>query len=399
MWITVKDSKSTEIENNVFRSILEMYPEESLGSRIVFREAFASGQIEFSVLKNESEKILIPWQMFFLNSTNLRIQITNIEKQRKFKVSPKLIARRKGAGNVTSKRIIDRLIRQQNFLLSTLKFPKNGFCGELKGLRNSEAVEKILSYFKINRSNFWDFSTKRKALEYLVEKIESKNINVSKGVLAHKLLPNWKVVPNNIYKNTSGFVIKDERVPFVFLPNELNPDELEGRQIYTLIYLMTIIGLEQYDYFLDKNLSLKEVEGGGVVAKLHDITSGLLIPSSEVEQFRDEQITLKERDSLTSRLKVSPTALLITLLKRSIISRKQYEALKPSPYVPQKNDKDKKHSPKVSTSIRKFCGQITYQAISDAITSGALQSIQAQHLIWGAPNKKAYRAFRSEIGV
>ena len=41
----------------------------------------------------------------------LEDELNHIQKQRADKVSAKLIAKRKGAGEVTSKRIIDRLIR------------------------------------------------------------------------------------------------------------------------------------------------------------------------------------------------------------------------------------------------------------------------------------------------
>lgn len=398
MWIKANGTNSTEIEDNVIERVLGMYPEEKLIDRPIFSEAFANGHIDFMDLQAESEKILIPWQMFLLNRTNLDNQIAQIDKQRKYKVSSKLIAKRKGTGNVTSKRIIDRLIRQQNFLTSSVTFSNNSFCGSLQGMQTSQAVNHILTHFKIDRSTLWSFTSKGRALKYFIAQTEDKNINVSRGVLTNKLLPAWQVVQNDVYKSTSGFVIRDDQVPFVFLPSEVNPDEVESRQIYTLIYLIAIIGLEQYDYFLDKNFKAKILKAKGISAKLHSITTELLIPTTEVEPLREQSITSNMRDDLSNKFKVSPLALVTTLRMRGIISKQEYDALKPPVYVPKKT-KTHMNSPRVSTSVEKFCGRITFQAINIGIRSGSLSSVQAQHLIWGASNKKGYRKYRNELGI
>lgn len=398
MWVTANGTNATEIEDSVVGRVLGIYPEEKLIDRPIFQDAFANGSIAFSDLVAESEKILIPWQMFFLTSANLDTQIAHIDNQRQHKVSNKLVAKRKGSGDVTSKRIVDRLIRQQNFLTTTITFPDNPFCGALRNIQTNRAVELILSHFDINRALLWRYTSKGRALEYLIDKVEAKNINVSRGVLTNKLLPTWQVVPSDVYRSTSGFVIKDDKVPFVFLPSEVNPDEVESRQIYTLVYLLVIIGLEQYEYFLGKDFKAKMLRSTGMTARLHAITTELLIPATEVEPLRGQNITPGLRDSLSSKFKVSPSALVITLRRRGIISRADYEALKPPPYVPKKSTGHVR-SPRVSTSVEKFCGQMTFRAINGAIRGGTLPSIQAQHLIWGAVNKKGYHKYRNELGI
>jgi len=398
MRIIARGTSSIDVEDCVVERILEMYPEEALTERPVFKAAFTEGSIKFSDLKEESEKILIPWQMFLLTSDNLDNQIKHINAQRLHKVSSKLIAKRKGSGDTTSKRIVDRLIRQQNFLTATADFQSNQFCGSLKGKQAKNAVDMILSHFEIDRSRLWRFTAKGSALEYLINKVESKNINISRGVLSNKMLPHRMVVPSDVYRNTSGFAIRDDRVPFVFLPSEINPDEVESRQIYTLIYLLSIIGLDQYDYFLGKDFNAQILSAKGGASQLHAITSELLIPESEVEPFREKGFTSDLRDSLSRKFKVSPTALVVTLRKRGIISKQEYEALKPAPYARQKHQTHAR-SPKVTTSVEKFCGQITYGAINEAIRAKSLTSIQAQYLIWGATNKKGYRAYRNELGI
>jgi Zn-dependent peptidase ImmA (M78 family) len=399
MWITANGNDSIEIENDVVKRVLGMYPEEQLAEdRPVFREAFESGRITFDDLKAESDKILIPWQMFLLSPANLDTQLAHIEEQRKFKVSEKLVAKRKGTGDITSRRIVDRLIRQQNFLVSSRRFGTNPFCGSLVGLSTAQAVEFILRYFSIERAGMWRYVGKGKALEYLIQQVEEKNINIARGVLANKILPMTGGVLREVYRNTSGFVIKDEKVPYLFLPSEINQDEVESRQIYTLIYLLAIVGLGQYSYFIGKNFKTQILKATGTEARLHAITSELLVPGSEVETFRGRGMTTEMRDELSQRFKVSPSALVTTLRKRGILSKQQYEDLRPPPFVPKKRE-GKMRTPWVSTSVAKFCGQISHEAIKGGIQGGALSSIQAQYLIWGSVNKVKYRKYRNELHI
>ena len=400
MWVTVNGTRSTEIDDDVVERVLNLYPEEELFNRRVFVDAFSNGTIEFTNLKDESEKILIPWQLFFLTPDNLDTQTQRIDELRQHKVSAKLVAKRRGMGDVTSKRIIDRLIRQQNFVTSTEVLPTNTFCGSLARLSTSNAVAGILAHFEIDRPWLWKTDGKGKALEYLISQVEAKSINVSRGVLTHKLLPNHQVVPGNIYKNTSGFAIRDEYLPFVFLPGEINPDEVESRQIYSLIYLLVVIGLDQYEYILEKDFTAKLLSASGMSRRIHNITTELLIPSSETEKLRGTEITIAVRDRLASQFKVSPSALVITLRIRNVISKKQYDALMPAPYVPRKRTGETHmRSPKITTAVRKFCGKRTYEVINRSIVNRSLTNIQAQYLIFGSVNKKGFRAYRNTLKI
>jgi len=165
-----------------------------------------------------------------------------------------------------------------------------------------------------------------------------------------------------------------------------------------LIYLLVIIGLGQYKFFLGKDFGAQIIKAGGAEQKLHDITSEILIPNAEVEAFRGHGMTTGKRDELSDKFKVSPSALVTTLWKRGILSRQEYEALKPAPYV-KGRIKSQKRSPKVGTSVRKFCGKISTNAIIRGIQTRQLFPIQAQYLIWGAPNKKNYRKYLGELGI
>ncbi len=399
MWVTVNGTNSTEIDNSVVKRVLNLYPEEELGTREVFERALANDAIEFRDLKEESEKILLPWQLFFLNPRNLNVQMARIEALREHKVSRKLMTKRRGRGNTTSKRIVDRLIRQQNFVTSTETLPLNPFCCSLQKMHARAAANALAAHFEIDFPWLWKTNGKGRALDYLIAQVEAKSINVSRGVLTHKLLPNHQVVPGDVYKNTSGFVIKDDHLPFVFLPGEINPDEVESRQIYSLIYLLVVIGLGQYEYILEKDFRATLLTATGMARRIHDITTELLIPSVETEKLRGQTITPSLRDSLASKFKVSPTALIITLRIRKIIAKKQYDELMPPPYTPRKRTREYLRSPKITTAVKKLCGRKTYEVINRSIKNKTITSVQAQYLIFGAPNKKGFQAYKNLLSI
>lgn len=396
MQLTINGNFATEIEDEVVDSILHLYPEEELWTRPILEKAARIGAIDLRDLKKESEKILIPWQMFLLDKNNYKKQIKHIEKQRKHKISSKLLAKRKGLGATTSKRIIDRLIRQQNFLVEHRNLSLNPYCGSLLDMSSKQATHHLLRYFEIDQKIYWEFD-REKALEYFIKKVESKYVNVCRGVLTNKLLSAHKVVINNVYKNTSGFVIRDERVPFVFLPNEINPDEVTSRQLYTLVYLLVIIGLNQYQYVMEKDFRIKSLKHSKTEKYLHAITSEVLMPHSELEQYKGQPISPSIRDILCSRLKVTPLALVTTLKVRGLINEFQYEQLKPAEFVPTKGIRAKLRSPLISTSVRKFCGSHTYEAICTAVKSKSLPNTQLQYLIFGSINKTGFRKFRAQV--
>lgn len=396
----VNNHKSTEIDSTAVAQILSLYPEEKLFERPIFKDAFAEDLIDFAKLQSESEKILIPWQLFFLNAKNLKSELDHIEKERADKVSAKLMSKRVGVGNITSKRIIDRLIRLQNYILQTNSLPKNDFCGSLTSKTEKDAVTHIAKYLEINIDRFRAYKNKSNALSYLIEKVEGKYINISQGVLTNKMLPTWQVVDNKIYKSTSGFVIKDDSIPFIFLPSEINPDEVDGRQIFTLVFLLVVIGLNEYDYFLEKDFKSKAVSATGARKRIYRITSEFLLPTDETEKLRGKIVTPQIRDTLASTYKITPTAVVVTLRMRKIITTKEeYEALLPPPYKPVKNADRHVSSPHIETSVRKFCGKYSFEYVNAGIKTNSLSSIQAQYLLFGSVNKKGFKKYRNGLKI
>lgn len=400
MLVTVDEQSATEIDNTVIEKILNIYPEEELILRPAFQKGFSTNKIKLSTLKAECSKILIPWQLFFLELPVLEKTLQHIESQRQYRVSSKLFTKRKGLGAITSKRIIDRLIRQQNYLTQSTNFDDNPFVGAIKYKSVSSAAKYILDYFEFDRDKYQGYKNAEAALNHFISQIDQKNINVCRGVIANKILPNPTVVHSDLYKNTSGFVIQDKKVPFIFLPSEINPDEVDARQLYSLVYLLVVIGLNQYEYILDSNFRAKMFRKNKMNNRIHAITSEILIPTSFTNELSPKPVSEEYIRAACSKLKVTPSALLTTLKLRKLISQSEYDAYKPS--MPPQNNRNKAsvlRTPKHSTSIKKFCGDITYDAIVLGVRSRRLTNVRAQYLIYGAIYKKGFLSFRKELGI
>jgi len=394
MIIKVGKNDALTISDDVVKKVLNIYPEENLQERSSFAVAFQSGYIDYKVLIKESESLYIPWQMFFLTPDNLKRAIKHIEDQRVDKFSPKFFTKRTGQGEVTSKRIVDRLVRLQNYIVSNSNLPINQFCGALKGKKIDYCIQFISNYFEINEIFF--SKTKDDALNYLIENVESKSINVSTNALKAGVLPEVKGV-NEIYKSTSGFVIKDDRIPFIFLPNENNLDEIVARHIYTILYLLTCIALDDYDFYIKQNFVASAVQSRGPEAKKHEIVTGILLPREITNSLYGGSIDKELIDSLVSIRKMTPTAILVTLKKRGIITQDECDALMPKPYKP--NNKRGGRRAKITNSVKKFCGKTALGFIENAIRNGSIKSIQAQYLIFGRVRKKDYKTYCQQIWI
>src|SRR2546426_332990 len=117
--------------------------------------------------------MLIPWQMFFLTPENLRHELERINELRRYKFSNRFFIKRKAAGDVTSKRIIDRLIRLQDYVVTNYDLPRHTFCGSLRTLRKESGAERLVNYFGIDIDRF---RSKRfaPALDYLIQCVEER---------------------------------------------------------------------------------------------------------------------------------------------------------------------------------------------------------------------------------
>lgn len=397
MWVKTGNKKSVEIHSDVVRGVLNIYPEEKLQERAVFAESFINDQISYVRLTQECDSILVPWQMFFLNPANFKKQVENIEKQRKYKFDKRFFTKRAAVGSVTSKRIIDRLISLQKYIVENYSIPKHPYCGLLKGKSRDLAVRDFLKSFDINLDTLRTKTTE-KALDYLIKQVECGGINISRGVLKGGVLPELSHA-GSVYKNTSGFVVKDERIPFVFLPDDINPDEAMGRRIYTLVYLLVCIGLDEYDFYIESQFKASALKTKGAEARRHNIVAEVLLPTEETDKLRGTTITGDEISDLSKRHKITPSAVVVILKKRGVINQAEYETLMPAHKEYKRATDSKSRRPGIDTAVKKFCGVQAYGYVNSGIKSGVLTSIQGQYLLFGRVNQKLYKNYCQKVGI
>jgi hypothetical protein len=56
-------------------------------------------------------------------------------------------------------------------------------------------------------------------------------------------------------------------------------------------------------------------------------------------------------------------------------------------------------TPRISISVKKFCGKKTFEVLNLSIKAGLITNVQAQYLIFGAVNKKGYLSYRRELRI
>lgn len=394
-------TEAVVLDDNVFTTLLNFYPEERLLEHEIFKNAFNKGSITFNELKDISDKIHLPWQMFLLDLNNLKKELKNIGDNRldKFPLSLLKIHKRKGRGDTTSRRIIDRQIRIQSFVVSQL--PEAFVCdfsGSLKDKTVQDVVKHIISYFDIDIKYFRTRDSAEKAKEYLIEKIQTKeNINISQGVRTNGILPEVKNT-FDLYKNTSGFVVKDKKIPFIFLPSEINPDENHFRQIYTLIYLLVVIGYEEYSHAIE-SYSFKKIKDDKKFKLINEVVSEFLLPVLVTNGLTMETIDQDLINNLKNQYKISYTAILFILRLRKKIDKDTQESLKLPEREPSVFHEIKKwfNHPHISTSVRKFCGNVAFNKVNNAIKNNSIYPNQAQMIIFGRFRKDKWNEYRLKI--
>lgn len=398
MWITNYKKKCVEIEDVVFRNLLSFYPEERLILRPKFAEAVNEDSISFTDIKSEAETLFIPWQMFFLEKKKLETQLKNIEANRADKIALSFLSKRSGKSGAFSLRLVDRFIRMQNFLVSNGSFPDNGFNKSLVGLDINGAVERIRSHFDIDMGTFRRQPKIALSIDYLIDCISKGNINVARGTTSHGLMPSTK---NHmvLYKNMSGFCLKDEKVPFIYLStNEVVGEEPVGRQIYTLIYLLTLIGLDIYSFAVNAKTIVRVPNGDARTQLANAITSELLIPKKELQTYGGKKISWDDVKDASLKFKVTPRAVLFRMKKDGLVKAYEHDLLlKSNPYVP--TTQKMKGGPKVDTSVKKLGGSLVFNFVNAQTTMGDLKPVQAQIILFGKPDSIKWRGYIERVGI
>ena len=384
------------IDESVMLAILNIYPDEHLADRTFFMKALNEGEMSFSELRNECDKLLLPWQLFVLNPARAAKEVNNIRESRTAKFEKKMIASRTNEGAGVSLRIADRLISLQEYAKEGV-VERNIFVGKLKDLHRDTWASIIMREFGINQAKLKDVK-KDKALEYLIKLIERQNIRVARGVLTNKLLPALKSSRSS-YRKSSGFVVKDERVPYIFIPNEITDSESPGRQILTLLSLLVLIGLDRYDSYITGEFEIVS-SSQKIFQHIYGVVSEILLPYDATEPYKGKEISETIRDTLATTYMLTPSAVVVTLRQRGHIeSDATYQKLLEGTYVGGVSPNSIKRTPRIDTAVNKMCGASTSQQIFEGIRDRSLSATRAQYLIFGRVDKLSFEKYKANVGL
>ena len=395
MWLTHRNRRCVELDARVFERLLTFYPEEDLLGRPVLSEAIIRGEIKKSDLIAEADKHFIPWQMFLLSWANLGKHLRRIEKERLDKIQVGELSKRAGAKGPPPYRLIDRCIRAQNFLVGLGAYKANPFNGALRGKTIEEALRVVERHFAIDRPTFWGKSRKEDALEYLIARFESGQVNVALGTSEPRLVPSTSN-HRRLYKSISGFCLKSPKVPFAFVHmNMAGEEEPAGRRIYTLVLLIAHIGLGIYTVSRDWRPGRTRERGADYSRMAHSIASAFLLPSEAVDRYRSRTITPEVVKEIGDFYKLTPTAAIYRLWKDKVITREEMDALR-TPFVPKKTQA---RSPRIENAVRKLNGGLVVSAVNGAYAARRITQNQAQYVLFGRVTRKLWRQYRERVGL
>lgn len=384
------------IDESVMLMVLSIYPDENLIDRPIFMNALNDREMTFSTLKDECGKLLLAWQLFLLNPQRAKKEIDDINTRRTAKFEKKMIASRTNEGAGVSLRIADRLISLQEYAKEGVVEP-NAFIGKLKNLHRDKWASCVLHEFSIDQSRLKDVK-KDKALDYLIERIEQNNIRVSRGVLTNKLLPALKSSRSS-YRKSSGFVVRDDKVPYVFLPNEISDSESSGRQILTLLSLLMLIGLDRYDSYITGEFEIVS-STQKIFQHIYSVVSEILLPLEATKPYIGRQIDETIRDTLAGQYVLTPSAVVVTLRQRGYIeSDSTYQRLLEGTYAGGVGPSTPKRTPHIHNAVSKMCGNTTSQQIIAGLRDRSLNATRAQYLIFGRIDKLSFERYKANIGL
>ena len=287
-----------------------------------------NGSVTYKNLKEASRKLNIPHTLFFADYD----QLSKLLKERNKRIFGALDGRHIVAsrGEILDIRVIapiiqDVLAKQKIYNEYSRKKCPQKIIKYLASSNKSvaEQAKYITRKLGIDMREFRSKTNRREAFHYLRNRLSANQIHVF--VEAKNYMP--INIPNDV--ELSGFYIRNNAHPCIFITNELNEYPVEGmsRKMYTLLFLVVCIfkGVS-YAVHIDKKSYECNYEKFKP-ALIHKIVGNILLSDEEVEQIEfDENGNFMEKYSL--RYKISKTALLNRLQDRSLLSPETYRRLK-----------------------------------------------------------------------
>ncbi len=346
------------INRDVFLILLEFPP---IKQRAPYKKALEVGKITLDNLRLLSTEANVPYPLFFASQELLKEQVRDQKKELFEKMPSKDEIRLSSRGKMKSDDIaliVKDLGGKQDLLKKRIlqNEADNKFVGlilksQKTGVVICDLATETRNYFGIDLVEFRK-KNKTKALSYLCEKLEEKNIFVSRS--SHNFMP------QNIDKNIplSGICVKDKKFPFIFIntrdgDNEPLILETEGRQTFTLVLMLVGIGMNKFVLSSKDKNSMSELER--IIFK---IAGEVLLPREDLLKVNLSGIG--DLENWSTFFSVTPSMLLMRLKEERLINKSlaenYFQVLKEKSNMAKKG-KAPKRSPLPENGYAKYNGE------------------------------------------
>ncbi|MFC5370765.1 hypothetical protein [Arcanobacterium bovis] len=299
----------------ISRSVFEMLLENSIAySDSNFLDALEHGRVQFATLRQLAEKTRVPLPLFFAPEDFVKSQIkqqndiliANYTNQTIYMNSRNSLDVR------DIQLIVKDLIQKRETIKRLYKpIPDNNITGSLKrrGLSIQDDATKLSKLLGFHIEHFRSYREKEDAFRYIVELAEQSRIYVSRT--------QQHVMPQRITKPSfSGFLLKDRKIPYIFLANNSNGEfeEVAGRRIFTLLLLIVMLARGIY-----QPVALSDVENESSDSYEYDLVGEILLPKEDL--IKADPVGLEEMKTLASECKVTPSMVVVRCQRVGLISK------------------------------------------------------------------------------
>lgn len=301
---------ATPIDRAVFTTLLD---NSVAGTYRGYDRALESGSITFSELLELSDRGEIPFPLFFAPLPVVQAQVATKVQKLLAGVSKDTfsIGSREGIELRDVELIVKDLIRKQQLLRKHDKsLTPNKIVGLLlkSGPTPDADAAKLMAAIGLSHGDVRACRRKEDALELIVERLEARQVLVSRSVQHY--------MPQRLtHVSFSGMTIRDSKVPVIFLAGGDHGDQQEpvGRTIFTLA-LMTVLVARRI-------FAPMTWDGGSAESDLgveYDIAAAMLMPRERLRELAPSSLDDIKRAS--DEFKVTASAVTVRAMRLGVIS-------------------------------------------------------------------------------
>ena len=271
--------------------------------------------------------------------------------------------------------IVKDLLRKQHLLRKNdTTLVKNEIVGLIKNSRGTvrEDANNLMAAVGFTHDEIRRAKTKETALEFLIGRLEAKQIFVSRS--AQNYMPQRMPA----HAKFSGMTIRDKNVPFVFLASGDEGEHLEpaGRKLFTLSLMTVLIARGtfapvNYDGHTKDESSPRE----------YQLAAELLMPADEIQSMRFAD--LQSVKDAADEYKVTPSAIAMRAWRLGCMGRETFET-----YMDRLQDeykgrkKPEARTPLPVNALRKYNGIQSSKRMLAMLDAGQINSAEFRRVVF-----------------